>query len=382
MGPAWLLVALAVSADHGFANVSIQAEAHGSASLQGGGAAPGLGPGLSVQPNLDLGLLSGTLRADIGYHPQFTLTNLAPAFLHRIQASAEWRLSPGRRVQVDQQLSFGQYDTSLGNLGQGGLFPDYILPLGIVDYLTSDTAVGLDGAIIPRLRLRAGAGYHVSGGLTAEAQAGIPLQQGPRLSLELQHDATRRDSFSGHAKLSADRFSNGKNAGVAEGGGTWHSILTRELALSVGAGVAAAASAPAGEALVPLVVPVATVGLTFGVPRIRFSLDAGYAPQADALSGNIYRRAGLNASGEYHPRSDLTARAGASGSFSLGAQGSGDDGAVQTGDRSVQGEASLAFHEGGLEVSGGLRVADVLLSGSHSTEVRAFVAFSLKGPVR
>ena len=60
MGAAWLLVALAVSAEHGFANASIQAEVRGSAPLQNGAASQPLVE-LSVRPNLDLGLVSGAL---------------------------------------------------------------------------------------------------------------------------------------------------------------------------------------------------------------------------------------------------------------------------------------------------------------------------------
>src|SRR3954468_18661907 len=118
---ACLLVALAVSADHGFATASVSAEARGSTTLQDGSAATAVSPELSVQPTLDVGYVAGALRAGLGYHPLLTVsstgTNLTPAFLHRVQASGELRVSPSRRALVDQQLSFGQYDTSLGNLG-------------------------------------------------------------------------------------------------------------------------------------------------------------------------------------------------------------------------------------------------------------------------
>src|SRR3954452_17270889 len=115
---AWLLLELVASANHGFTSFSVAAEARGSTSLQEGSATIGFTPELSIQPTADVGWLAGALRAGLGYHPLFTLTNATPAFLHRMQATGEWRLSPSRRALVYQQLSFGQYDTSLGNLGQ------------------------------------------------------------------------------------------------------------------------------------------------------------------------------------------------------------------------------------------------------------------------
>jgi hypothetical protein len=130
------------------------------------------------------------------------------------------------------------------------------------------------------------------------------------------------------------------------------------------------ASVAVGDVPTPAAVPVGSAGLSYGVPRLRFALDASYAPQADALSGNIFQRAGLTASSEYHPRGDLTARASFGGSWAV--EG------LTPGDRSLLGEASLAWHEGWLEVSGGLRGANVSLSGTAATELRAYVAFSLK----
>jgi len=143
-------------------------------------------------------------------------------------------------------------------------------------------------------------------------------------------------------------FSSGRTATVAEGGLTWRSLLTRALSLTLGAGGAGLESAPTGTVTTPFVVPVASAGLTYGVPRLSFTLDTSYAPQADALSGLIFQRAGVSLSSEYHPRSDLTARAAATGSFSVGDS-------ANAGDRSVLGEVSLAYHDQGLEVSAGLR---------------------------
>jgi hypothetical protein len=382
---AWLLVALVTSADHGFATASISAEVRALTSLQEGSAMPGaVAPQASIQPTLDVGWVAGALRADIGYHPQLTITDadgtlasLTPAILHRMQASADLRLSPSRRALVDQQLSFGQYDTSLGNPGQTG-GPPLLLPLGIVDYLTSDTTAGFDGALASRLRLRASAGYHVSGGLTQATRVSLPLEQGPRLTLELEHTATRRDAFSGYLRVSGDRYFKSESdpakqdvlAAIAEGGVTWRSTLTRELSMNLGAGAAAVASVDVGATPTPRAVPVGAAGLSYGVPRLRFALDASYSPQPDAQTGTIFERAGLTASGEYHPRGDLTARASFGGSWAV--EG------LTPGDRSVQGEASLAWHEGNLEVSGGLHAANVELSGTTSTELRAFVAFSFK----
>jgi hypothetical protein len=279
---------------------------------------------------------------------------------------------------VDQQLSFGQYDTSLGNLGEAGSPPN-LLPLGIVDYLTSDTVAGYDGALVPRLRLRAAAGYHVSGGLTDAARVGLPLQQGPRLTLELQHEVTRRDAVSVGLKASGDQFSNGKTGAIAEGGVTWRSTLTRDALLTLGAGAAGVDSVTAAGTPVRYAVPAGAAGLSYGVPRLRFSVDASYSPQADSVSGTIFQRAGVFASSEYHPRSDLTARASFGGSWSVPAPFVEQD--VNVGDRSLQGEASLAWHEGHLEVSGGLRAADVYLQSAavpHAIELRAYVAFSFK----
>lgn len=385
MGSAgWLLLALAVSAEHGFATASVSAELRGSAPLQNGSTTTSVNPELSIQPTLDVGYVAGALRAAVGYHPQFTLTNLTPTFLHRIQGSGEWRLSASRRALVDQQLSFGQYDTSLGNLGQaeGGLFPG-LLPLGIVDYLTSDTAAGFDGALVPRLRLRAAVGYHVSGGLTETSRTALPLEQGPRLTLELQHEVTRRDSASLYLKTSGDRFAKtlpapDQLAAVVEGGMTWRSTLARETALTFGAGGAAVVSAPVGEQPVPYAVPVGSAGVSYGVPRLRVSVDANFAPQADARSGEIFQRVGVSASSEYKPRGDLTARASFGGTWSLGTVGANAGGTQSAGDRSLLGEASLAWHEGVTEISGGLRGANVSLSGTAATELRAYVAFSLK----
>jgi len=369
---ACLLVALVVSAEHGFANFSVSAEVRGSAPLDG--SASSINPQLSVQPTMDVGYVAGALRAGLGYHPLFTVSNLTPAFLHRMQATGELRVSPSRRALVDQSLSFGQYDTSLGNLGLAGDGLPPLLSLGIVDYLTSDTAAGFDGALVPRLRLRATAGYHVSGGLTEAARVGLPLEQGPRLTLELQHEATRRDSVSLHVKASGDQFSNGKLAGVAEGGVTWRSTLTRDTTLTVGAGAAAVDSTSTGGAAVP----VGALGVSYGVPRLRFSVDTSYAPQADAKTGDIFRRAGVSASAEYKPRGDLTARASFGGTVSLGTVGIDPRDDQTVGDRSLLGEASLAWREGITEISGGLRGANASVSGTSATELRAYVAFSLK----
>lgn len=376
MGAAQLLVALALSADHGFATTSIQAELRGATPLALG-VAPTVSPELSIRPTLDAGWVAGVLRATIGYHPQITVTGFStvPALLHRAQAGVDWRLSASRRLLVDQALAFGQYDTSLGNLGAGGaLLPDSILPLATVDYLTSDTAVGMDGAIAPRLRLRTGLGYHASGGLTEAARQGIPLQHGPRMTLELQHAATRRDALSAQVRLSADRFSVGRTSAIAEGVVTWRHTLTRDTGLRFGGGVAAVATEAAGEVPAPAAVPVASASLTYGLPRVHLALDASYSPQADALSGLIFQRAGVGVSGEYRPRSDYTARASFGGSWSVAGQNAGD--------RTLLGEAAVAYHERPVEISVGLRVADVALASSttpRATELRAFVGFSLKG---
>jgi len=123
---------------------------------------------------------------------------------------------------------------------------------------------------------------------------------------------------------------------------------------------------------------VGAAGLSYGVPRLRFSVDTSFAPQADARSGKIFQRAGVSASSEYKPRGDLTARASFGGTWSLGTVGPDDGTGGSAGDRSLLGEASLAWREGPLEISGGLRGANVSLSGTAATELRAYVAFSLK----
>lgn len=320
--------------------------------------------------------MAGPLRATAGYHPLFTVTSLTPAFLHRIQAAVEWRMAAQQRATLDQSLSFGQYDTSQrGGLGSDGTpEPPELLPLGIVDYLTSETAVALDGAIAPRLRARAGLGYHASGGLTAAAQAGIPLQHGPRLALELTQASTRRDTLSGGLKVSVDRFSTGRLASVAEASGAWRTALDRSTGVQLGAGVAAVASALPGQALAPAAVPVVGATLNYGLPRVHLSLDARLSPQPDALTGAIYQRAGVGLSGEWRPRSDYTARASFGGSWSVAGSNAGD--------YTLLGEASLSWKDGPLDVSGGVRVADALLASagqSHSVEVRAFVGVTLRG---
>ncbi len=381
MGAASLLVALALAAEHGFATSSISGELRAAAPLSGSTAA-GLTPELSLRPSVDVGWVAGLFRVTGGYHPQVTVTGLStPALLHRAQAGVEWRLSASRRLQVDQALVFGQYDTSLGNLGAGGTPPPVGLPLGIlVDYLTSDTAVTWDGAIAPRLRLRTALGYHASGGLTEEARRGIPLQHGPRMTLEFQHAATRRDAISTQVRLSADQYLGEqflvtRTSAIAEGALTWRSTLTRDLGLRLGGGVAAVASVAPGETPAPRAVPVASANLSYGLPRMNFALDAAYSPQADALSGQIFQRAGVGVSADYRPRSDLTARGSFGGSWSVAGQNAGD--------RTLLGEASIAYRERPLEISVGARVADVALAAStpsHATELRAFVGFSLQGP--
>ena len=381
MGAVSLLVALALSADHGYATTSLQAEARAAAPLVGGLPA-GLTPELSIRPSLDAGYVAGVLRATAGYQLQITATSAnftAPGFLHRAQAGVEWRLSAGRRVLVDQALTFGQYDTSLGNLGAGGAPLPVLLPLVTVDYLTSNTALGLDGSIAPRLRLRTTLGYNASGGLTDAARAQIPLQQGPRLTVELEHMATRRDALSGSLRLSADRFTggraDGRTAAIAEGTASWRIIVTRETGLRLSGGAAGVVSVAAGDAPAPQVAPVASANFTYGVPRVRLGLDAAYSPQADALSGAIFQRAGVGVSGEYRPTSQYTARAAFGGSWAVEN--------LTLGDRTVLGEASLGWREHPVEISAGLRVANaqVTLPGdplpTTATEARAFVSFSL-----
>jgi len=375
MGAASLLIALALSADHGFATLSVQAEARAAAPLAGG-LPTGLTPEASIRPALDAGYVAGTLRATAGYHPQITATSFTalPAVLHRAQAGLEWRLSAGRRLLVDQSLVFGQYDASLGNLGEGvGGLPPPALLFGIVDYLTSDTAVGLDGSIAPRLRLRSALGYHASGALSETAQERIPFQHGPRLTLELEHMATRRDAISGSLRLSADRFltMTPRTAAIAEATASWRIIVTRETGLRLSGGAAGAVSVEDGQAPAPFVLPVASASFTYGVPRVRLSLDAAYSPQADAQSGRIFQRAGVAVSSEYRPTSQYTARASFGGTWSLSEE--------TLGDRTVLGEASLSWREQPVEISAGLRVANAQISQppSNATEARAFVSFSL-----
>jgi len=376
MGATSLLVVLALGADHAFAAASVHAEVRGSAPFADG-ASQGFTPELTLRPTVGAGWVAGILRAEVGYQPQLTATGLNVGLLHRLQAGAEWKLSPSRRARVDQQLTFGQYDTSsLASLGQPGevSLPDVILPLGTVDYLTSDTAAELDGAIAPRLRLRGALGYKVSGGLSASA-ATLPLEQGPHLTLELSHQATRRDALSAQLRLTGDAFSTGTTSGIAEGSAAWRTDLSHQASLQLSAGAAAVATAGAaapGEATPP-VVPVAAASLSYGVPRLRLGLEARLAPQPDAQTGRIYERAGAGLSGEYKPRSDLSVRASGAGSWSV----LGDN----AGDRTVLGEAQVVYHQEPVEVEAGVRFADVVLSKSlisHATELRGFVGVTFK----
>lgn len=380
-----LVVALALG-DHVTFNSSVRAEGRGAVPVVGSDTA--LVPEVQIQPALDLGYVTGSFRAQLGYHPQLSFTGLDPGYLHRVGANGEWRLAASRRATVDQQFSFGQYDSTLSDLGGDGGFtlPDYIVPLGKIDQFSSETTATLDGAIAARVRLRASAGYRASGGLTEEARLSLPIQHGPFTGLELAYAPTRRNTYTAGLRVSATRTTvvrivegvstvEYRTSGIAEGLLSWTTLVTRGTELLLGAGVAAVGTMPDGGALTSSAVPVGSAGLSYSLPRLRLALDARLSPQADAQSGKIYQQAGAIFTVESRPRNEITVRTSGGGNFSL----SGDN----RGDRTILGEASIGYREEPLEISVGVRVADAVLSTAptpHALEVRAFVGISVQGP--
>lgn len=267
---------------------------------------------LELWPELSFQAQSPAARLSLGYSPWLRLSELSrigePVRLgQRAFLSGKWDARPGLLLFADQRLLLGPGDAVDLQLGlsralrtlEEGLAP-------VEDLLSSETELALLAQLLPRLALKAGAGYWLSGGLSPLSRSLVPLHQGPLLQLWLDYSLTRRDTLS--SELSAGRTFGGRGGTFFRATQSWQHWLSPGLRSELGGGAGLVSSGPSSTFL-----PVLRAGL-FHQPAwwgqlLSLRAALSLAPERDSFTGEPLHRAEARAELSYRLGRELSWKA-------------------------------------------------------------------------
>lgn len=214
LAPVWLAVATAATYD-----VSARTETRTrSPTLSEQSLSPVLGD-LELTPSALVQLRESGLGLQLSYAPRVVLRDLGLSaqhveLQHTGRAQGDWKPSRGLRLLAQQQLVYGQVDTTELAIASGGVPQPRPTDTPSVRYLSSETTAGVETtALVPRLSLSAAVTYFISGGL---GDATVPLQQGPRATLTSLYRLDPRTGLTVSFLGSDSHFSTGSQASVLQ----------------------------------------------------------------------------------------------------------------------------------------------------------------------
>ena len=240
---------------------------------------------------------------------------------------------------LSEDAAYGQtYVGALRN-PEGSVDPvTEVQSLGIVRYLRSFTAMGLEGRPSDHLTLGVLVGYQVSGSTGPPPEQNdpngllvvspLPLQYGPTALATARATVTRLDGLTTAAQVSQAHFVTGADQLVAQLRETWDRQLSRTTTFTLGAGAALAREAVVATTLTPNsagtyldLLPVASVGLDWrdvlSEHPIRLDTSLRMAPFADRFTGAVYERVELRGHGEWRFAKDWVSSAAAGGAIAV-----------------------------------------------------------------
>jgi hypothetical protein len=348
--------------------------------------APSVAGDTDIVPLLGLEVRDGNTALQVDYAPRISVREITAAphatLQHTGRLSGSWRPARGLSFRLGEELVLGtvnlltldvaplpvpdpgspdepdEPDGPLRPPGGGPLQPGGGVPLqplpatDTIYFLSSATTLTAEtGWLGRRWQLSGSTGFNISGGLDKPARETVPLQYGPRFDVSLSHALSPLSAITTAVSLAHSRFSTGANATVLTLSEAWGQRLDRRTTLEAGAGVSlvralAAPDDEAGPGEEPPAAPEPVVGLlpnlTLGVGHRIPSREADFhgrvgvrvTPFVDRLTGRVYPRADLTASGTWAlgPRVQVSPSLGTG--FAVGGA---------TGDRVVSGGVAASW---------------------------------------
>lgn len=279
-----------------------------------------------LQPDTRIDLLSRRWRFIASYSPRIILRNIdsgkgQPVALQRWNGELSLRLSRTVSMSVAEQASYGVTDFSsliglTSSFDATQLAPRLeAIPLGglKVTTVSSRTQVGLTGRASRRLSASAAVYYYVSGGVTTQDQASLPLQYGPGLYVDAAYLITRRQTLAAHFNFSQTDFTTGQSFTLAELTGRWVYTFDTGSTLTGQAGVATVRAYLPTDAfytitIAPYVRAAYQHTLQTAAGGFVLQVHAGMAPFLDRVLAAFYERVELGANCLWRVNEILTLR--------------------------------------------------------------------------
>lgn len=329
--------------------------------------APSVAGDTDVVPTLGLELREGNTSLQVEYGPRISVRELTARTRTEVQhvgrLAGNWRPERGLSLRLTEELVLGSVNLLTLDVAPlpdpGGETPeDPLPPPEVVDplqplpqadtvyFLSSTTMLTADTTWLGRRwRLSGSTGFNVSGGLDAPARETVPLQYGPRFDVSLSRALSPLSALTTAASVTHSRFSTGANATVLTLTEAWGRRLSRRTFLEAGAGVSVTRAleapdetepgeepAPAPEPTLGLL-PTVTLGVGHRVPSraadFNGQLGLRLTPFVDRLTGQVYPRADLTATGTWALGPRLRVSTSAGTAFAVG--GTSGDRLVSTG---------------------------------------------------
>ncbi|MCP3103052.1 hypothetical protein LZ198_29650 [Myxococcus sp. K15C18031901] len=311
--------------------------------------APTLAGDTDFTPILGLERRDGNTTLQLDYAPRISLRELTSQPRTEIQHigrfAANWRPQRGLSFRLGEELVLGHVNLlttdPLPSLDptdptdpDGPLRPPQdggpLQPLPQTDtvyFLSSATTLTAESGLLGRRwQLSGSAGFSVSGGLDGPARQAVPLQYGPRFDTSLSHALSSLSAITTSAAVTHARFSTGANNTVVTLTESWTRRVSRRTSLEAGAGASIVRSleAPAAtpdpqapeDAPRTELLPNLTLAVGHRVPSRTADFDGRLglrvSPFTDRLTGRVYPRADLTATGTWAlgPRVRLSTTAG------------------------------------------------------------------------
>lgn len=299
--------------------------------------APSIAGDTDVVPTLGLERRDGNVLLQLDYAPRISLREVTASprteVQHTGRLAANWRPERGLSFRLGEELTLGSvnlFTTDLGptpgDPGDGGPDGGPLLPPGgdvplqplpgadTVYFLSSATNLTMDTSWLGRRWQLSGAtGFSVSGGLDETARETVPLQYGPRFDVSLSHALSSLSAMTTSVGVSHSRFSTGANNTVVTLTEAWGQRWSRRTSLEAGFGASLvrAQEAPDPEVVDGEepegprvgVIPNLTLGIGHRIPSraadFTGRLGVRLSPFVDRLTGRVYPRADLTASGTW-----------------------------------------------------------------------------------
>ena len=300
---------------HARYDASARAELRPRSILPGDAATTRLSTDVEVTSQLRAQATAGRYGLSVLYGPRMLIREVQldgqPQILHCVGLELGRTFQPYSRLFVSQSLSRGVTQFNLlsspgvpGVSGPGSSPPTTgapavsTRPIPIVrriEYLESESLVGLDLRLDRRRLLSTRAGWYVSGGFGSVAEATLPLQAGPVLNSSLAFAASRSDALVTTLNANHASFSSGERATLVAASETWRHAYdhTGTLAVSLGAS-GSRLEQPLQAGPTAGFFPTAGVEWSQRVPlkghRIEGTLGTSLQPTIDRFTGQVVQR--------------------------------------------------------------------------------------------